>query len=368
MNLEKLSTYESNQLLNSDEFDWFNPSMYKRVVELGFRNVEWNEIPDELLLYLFLHDEPSLGSKRKETTKKEYFREAKQFMDYVFQTSGSIRSLHHEDVQNYQLQLEQQGYKSTTLRRKSVVIQQFLSYLVNKGIIDDDLTKSMKRISVKKETLVNRDFYDTEVQALLDYYQEEDYFMYTLLYVLISTGLRIQELADAKWGNVFYQPEVGLYFLTVVGKRDKAREVPIFEDVLEVIKEFRMRRRFTGELKNDGTPFFPKASGQHYSFKYLSQKFSNEILSLQGQFEFINQRVQREEAMKEEGHNIKYRITPHTCRHYTASYFLSKGADQKAVQDLLGHESSSTTDGYLRRKRKFEEHAAVKVGKTFMSH
>jgi len=365
LEIEKLNS--QNEVIKSEEFDWFNPLMFEKVTEVGFRNVNWNEIPDEMLLYLFLHDEPTLGSKRRDTTKREYFREANQFLDYVFKNYGGIRQLHHEDVLNYQLYLEKEGYKATTLRRKNVVVQQFLSYLNQKNILNQDLTQSMKRISVKKENLVNRDFYEDEVQSLLDYYEKNNWFMYTLLYVLVSTGLRIQELANAKWSSLFYHPDVGMYFLTVIGKRDKAREVPIFEDVLEVVRELRMRRGFTRELEHDGSPFFPKADGQHYNFKYLSQKFSEEILSLEEQFDFIKQRIQREEAMKEEDKSIRYRITPHTCRHYTASYFLSKGADQKAVQDLLGHESSTTTDGYLRRKRKFEEHAAVKVGKTFMS-
>lgn len=359
-----LTQNTSLQLVNN-EMDWFSDDTYKEIAKHGFRNIDWNQATDALLLYLFLHDEPTLGSKRKQSTLKEYFREVSQFINYLHEQHQSLQQLHHEQIINYQLHLESKGYKSTTLRRKSTVVQQFLTYLYKKEIVKDDLTKSMKRISIKREDLVNRDFYEEEVKELLDYFKKQDWFMYTLLFTLVSTGLRIQELCNARWSSITYQPEAGMYFVSVVGKRDKLREVPLFNEVLEVLKEFRMRRGFSVDFSED-TPLFPKPNGDSYNFKYLSNEFTKQIEQLKDRFSFIQKRYEMEQHFNENGKAIRFRITPHTCRHYTASYYLSKGADLKAIQDLLDHESSVTTDQYLRRKRKFSEHAAVKIGRKFM--
>ncbi|MYL32871.1 tyrosine-type recombinase/integrase [Pontibacillus yanchengensis] len=350
----------------SNEVDWFDDTLYKQVIAHGYRNIDWSHIPDDWLLYLFLHEEPTLGKKRKMNTLKEYFRDIRHFLSYIHDKDLSVRQTHHEELAHYQHQLSEQGYKPMTLRRKTAVVKSFLSFLYRKGIINEDLTRSMKQIAVEKEDLVNRDFYEEEVQALLDYYKKHNWFMYTMLFVLVSTGLRIQELSTAKWSGVYYHPEVDLYFITVIGKRDKVREVPLFDEVLEALTEFRSRRGFHSALGDDGTALFPKPSGNHYHFKYLSHEFTNQINQLAGVFPFIKRRMDMEEQMMNDGKSIKFKITPHTCRHYTAAYYLSKGADLKAIQNLLDHESSSTTDNYLRRTRKFHEHAAVKIGGQFM--
>ncbi|KGX92069.1 hypothetical protein N781_02845 [Pontibacillus halophilus JSM 076056 = DSM 19796] len=360
-------TFSTTSITLPTDVDWYDATLYQQIQQHGFRHVDWDRLSDEWLLYIYLHDEPTLGSKRKESTLKEYFRDIRDFLLFVRDLAPSVRSLHHEEVSAYQGHLEARGYKPTTLRRKTTVIHSFLRFLHRRGIIEEDLTASMKRIAVKKESLVNRDFYEEEVQALLDYFKEHDYFMYTLLYTLVSTGLRIQELASAKWSGIYYQPDVDLHFITVFGKRDKLREVPLFEEVFQVIREFRNRRGLSLDLSKDTeSALFPKPNGAHYHFKYLSNEFSKNMYQLKDTFSFIAKRIQLEEATRQEGKPIKYRITPHTCRHYTAAYYLSKGADLKAIQDLLDHDSSQTTDQYLRRTRKFSEHAAVKIGGQFM--
>lgn len=369
--IDRLRRMFMNQIVQpltnkNSEIDWFSKDTYLTIVQQGFRNIDWTKASDELLLYLFLHDEPTIGTKRKHTTLKEYFREVQQFLHYIHQWYESVRDLHADDVPQYQLKLEEKGYKPTTLRRKSTVVQQFLLFLYRNGMIKDDLTISMKRIAIQKDQLVNRDFYEEEVQELLIYFKKHDWYMYTLLFTLVSTGLRIQELCSAKWSSITFQPEAGMYFVSVIGKRDKMREVPLFNEVLEVLKEFRMRRGFSGEINGDSTPLFPKPNGDSYNFKYLSNEFTKQIEQLQDTFGFIKRRLEMERQFAAEGKSLRYKITPHTCRHYTASYYLSKGADLKAIQDLLDHESSVTTDQYLRRTRKFSEHAAVKIGGSFM--
>ncbi|MFD2216409.1 tyrosine-type recombinase/integrase [Metabacillus endolithicus] len=355
----KGNKYDLN--LSSPEF-WNNNQFFKIFIDNGFSSVSWDHVPDEMLLYLFLHDEPTIGKKRSDNTKREYFRDVKEFIEFANHFGGT-RYIDEEDVQKYQYIIEEKNLSPSTLRRKTSVIKQFLTYLFKRGALKKDVTIMLKRVSVDKEQLVNRDFYDHEVQQLLEYFKKENYFAYTLLYVLVSTGLRIDELATAEWSSLFYYPKNDSYFLSVTGKRNKERNAKIFNDVLEVVSEFRKRRGINSELSEvDETAFFPKASGEHYNSSYLSTEFSRLILTTSDIFPFIKRR-----KMLHEKGDKRFNITPHTCRHYTAAYFADKGIDLKSIQDMLGHESLLTTERYLRRRRNLEDHAGVKVGGNFIN-
>ncbi|OIJ13529.1 hypothetical protein BKP35_08945 [Anaerobacillus arseniciselenatis] len=323
--------------------------------------MNWKNTPIEVLLYLFLHDQPTIGQKRADSTKKEYLRDLNQFINYMYDNGISqIHLLTPEHLLQYQRYLENK-YKKTTLLRKSSVIKHFFRYLANKKIIQEDITVQMKRPKTKLNELVNRDLYDHEVEQLLEFFKKNDWFAYTLFFLLVTTGMRINELSTAKWSDIRFQPSVGYHFLKVIGKGDKERDVMIFDDVLEVVLENRKRKSLTTKIgKFDGTAFFPKANGKHYNTTYLSNEFTR-LVSL-APFDFIQDRFKKEEQSATEGKLIRHRITPHTCRHYTASFFKEKGLDSKTIQDLLGHSSLLTTERYLRRNRTIENHAGVKLG------
>ncbi|MFS1519501.1 tyrosine-type recombinase/integrase [Bacillus sp. SCS-151] len=356
----------SNQNLVINEKDWLDQSLYVQIARQGFRNVNWSEVPDEVMLYLFLHDEPAHGRERSNQTKKEYFRDIRDLLAFASEFGG-IRYVNQDDIEVYQSRIHEK-YKATSLRRKSAVIKQFLRYLNVRGMINQDLSLMMKKVAIKKEDLVNRDLYEHEVKQLLDYFKKKDWFAYTLIFILVSTGLRIAELASANWSSLMYHEKLDRYFLTVIGKRKKERPVVIFNDVLEVVKELRRRKGLTTELNpEDETAFFPKSNGSHYNSSYLSNEFSRLIMSTADVLPLVKQRLKKEEDYEKQGNSIKFRITAHTCRHFTATYYSDQdGIDVKDVRDLLGHESITTTETYLRRKRRLEEHAGVKLGEKFM--
>ena len=349
--------------LNSSGIDyWKDNRLFQKVLNHGYSQMDWEKTSDEFLLYLFLHDEPTLGKIRSEKTKKAYFRDLSDFLSFAKEYKG-VKNLHPDDLKKYQYIMEETGYAPTTLRRKTAVIKQFMRYLLQIGAINQDNTFLMKRTSINKDQLVNRDLYEHEVRQLLNYFKTNDYFAYTLLFILVSTGLRISELASARWADLFYYPEQDRFFITVTGKRNKERIAVIFKDVLRVIQEFRKRRGHESELSEDNpTAFFPKADGSHYNSAYLSHEFSRLILNTHEIFPFIKRR----KILHEQG-NKRYNITPHTCRHYTAAYFAEQGVNLKAIQDMLGHESITTTESYLRRKRRLEEHAGVQVDNLFLN-
>ncbi|RTR26568.1 hypothetical protein EKG37_21085 [Robertmurraya yapensis] len=348
---------------------WKNKKLFHEIEKYGFSNINWTEIPDDVLLYIFIHDQPTIGEKRKNTTKKEYLRDLNQLLSYLYNPANnlpSLRELKPEDLLGYQRYLEGK-YKKTTLLRKTSVVKHFFRYLASKEILNRDITLQLKRPKTKYEELVNRDLFNHEVSQLLEHFKMTDWFAYSMVFSLVTTGMRIMEFSTAKWRNLRYEERVGLHVLTVLGKGDKERDIIIFDDVLEVIKENRRRKNLNDTVGAlDDTAFFPKSDGTHYNSTYLSNEFTRLVSN--APFDFIKDRFVKEELSAGEGKHIKYRITPHTCRHYTAAFFMDKGIDLKSIQDLLGHASMHTTDRYLRRKRSIEQHAAVKLGeKSFIN-
>ena len=90
---------------------------------MGIRNIDYSQLSEESLVYLFLHDEPSL-TKRSERTKQQYLHDLSHFLRYIKESIGTIQELSHNEMEIYFYQLSK-TYATTTLRRKKTVVQQF---------------------------------------------------------------------------------------------------------------------------------------------------------------------------------------------------------------------------------------------------
>ncbi|RUS44900.1 site-specific integrase [Cohnella sp. AR92] len=338
------------QLQLQEQFSWLDKKLYAAISNEHFQNTDWLSIPDQLLVYVFLHDEPTYGKVRSEGTKSEYLRDLLDFLQFAAGLGG-IRQLAPEDMLIYQDNLSSR-YANTSFRRRTTVVKQFLRYIYQKNAVNADLTRLMKKVAQPADELVNRDLYENEVETLLEHFRSTDFFMYALLFILLSSGLRINELASAEWKNVYYEPRAGYHFLDVIGKGNKLRSVLLFDDLMPVLFEFRKRRGLGGELdRGSPSPFFPKGNGRAYNSKYLSNAFKEKILETE--LPLVKHR--------------KDPITPHTCRHYYAARLDHAGSSIDSVRDALGHSSIITTKGYLLKNRQRENHAALKVGRNFIS-
>lgn len=94
-------------------------------------------------------------------------------------------------------------YAATTLRRKKTVVQQFLKYVYDNTGLSDDYSSRLKKVSVKKEDLVNRDLFSEEVNEILDALKKTSFFMYTLFFLLTTTGLGLRKLQTQN-GQILY--------------------------------------------------------------------------------------------------------------------------------------------------------------------
>jgi integrase/recombinase XerD len=149
-----------------------------------------------------------------------------------------------------------------------------------------------------------------------------------MLEILYSSGLRVSELTDLKTGQIF--ADIG--FLRVIGKGNKERLVPIGRDALKYL------RIYLEDVRVHVQP----AKG-HEQFVFLNKR--GKKLSRVMVFLIIKKQV--------ESIGLKKNVSPHTFRHSFATHLIEGGADLRAVQEMLGHESITTTEIYTHLDRDY---------------
>jgi integrase/recombinase XerD len=149
-----------------------------------------------------------------------------------------------------------------------------------------------------------------------------------MLEVLYSSGLRVSELVELKLNNIYF--DVG--FLRVIGKGNKERLVPIGRDALKYLKIFieEIRVHIPVQKGFEGDVFLNKRG------KRLTRITVFTVIK---------------ELAKKIGLNKT--ISPHTFRHSFATHLIEGGADLRAVQEMLGHESITTTEIYTHLDRDY---------------
>ena len=241
-------------------------------------------------------------------------------MDYL--TSQGITSFQDADrlvFLNFisSIQLEKQA-KPSTIARKLSTYRSFYRYL-NEYIGFD--VNPLESISVPNKKRKIPDFlFINEIEYFLDSYQSEDpvglrdQTMFTLLY---ACGLRVSELCTLQWNQI----DLNSRIVRVLGKGKKERLVPFFSGFEKQLKKYKLRY-WEKYAKSDFV--FVNQRGKGFTsrgIQYLMQKHADEI-------------------------GMHMKLHPHMFRHSFATHLLDHGADIRLVQELLGHESLSTTQIY----------------------
>jgi integrase/recombinase XerD len=149
-----------------------------------------------------------------------------------------------------------------------------------------------------------------------------------MLEMLYSSGLRASELVELKKSQVF--GDVG--FLRVVGKGNKERLVPVGKDALRYMK------LYEEHIRNAQQP--AKGHEEYVFLNRRGQKLTRVMLFL----------IIKKAAAQA---GIEKSISPHTFRHSFATHLIEGGADLRAVQEMLGHESITTTEIYTHLDRDY---------------
>jgi integrase/recombinase XerD len=149
-----------------------------------------------------------------------------------------------------------------------------------------------------------------------------------MLETLYSSGLRVSELVELRISNIFLEDG----FLKVVGKGNKERYVPIGREALKYLKIY----------FNDIRVHVPVQKG-HENYVYLNRR--GKKLTREMVFTIIKNLARKIK--------LKAPISPHTFRHSFATHLLDGGADLRAIQEMLGHASITTTEIYTHLDRDY---------------
>ncbi len=208
-------------------------------------------------------------------------------------------------------------------------LKSFYKFLIYEGEMDVDPTTLLEapKLGRKLPDTLSIQEIDQILEAI-DHSTPEGTRNRAMLETLYSSGLRVSELIGLKTSNVHF--EVG--FLRVTGKGNKERLVPIGRTALKHINIYREEVRVHLDIKQG-----------HEAFLFLNRR--GRQLTRQMVFTFLKDLVVKA--------GIKKTISPHTFRHSFATHLIEGGADLRAVQEMLGHESITTTEIYTHLDRDY---------------
>ncbi|OEK00480.1 site-specific tyrosine recombinase XerD [Roseivirga sp. 4D4] len=208
-------------------------------------------------------------------------------------------------------------------------LKSFYKFLVYEGELDSDPTVLLEapKLGRKLPDTLSVEEIDQILEAI-DHSTPEGTRNRAMLETLYSSGLRVSELIGLKVSNIHF--DVG--FIRVFGKGSKERLVPIGKTALKHINIYRDEVRVHLDIKPG-----------HESFLFLNRR--GRQLTRQMVFTFLKDLVAKA--------GIQKTISPHTFRHSFATHLIEGGADLRAVQEMLGHESITTTEIYTHLDRDY---------------
>lgn len=268
----------------------------------------------------YLHLEKGLA----EASRFAYMNDLKKLNEYFLIKAYDfpVQHLTLNHLQQFLQYLNELGFASASQARLLSGIKSFFSYLVLERILETspaDLLEAPKLDKKLPEVLS----YDEIEQMLasIDLSKAEGHRNRAMLEVLYACGLRVSELTGLRISGLY--PEIG--FVRVIGKGNKERLVPIGETALKQIDFYMEQRKLMDNID--------KKSEDIVFLNRRGKQLTRNMIFL----------IVKEAAVAA---GIDKNVSPHTFRHSFATHLLEGGADLRIVQQLLGHESITTTEIY----------------------
>ena len=226
-----------------------------------------------------------------------------------------------EDIASFISSEVDKGISKRSQSRLISSVKSFFGFLETEGRLDNNPadTVDSPKLSRHIPTVLSVD----EVKRILesvDLSAPEGHRNRAILEVLYSCGLRVSELVSLRISDLFLEES----FIRVIGKGDKQRLVPIGEPAIRAVQLYLSQTRRAFASKKDEDILFLNRRGRQMSRQMV--------------FLIIKRQCEAAGITKE--------VSPHTFRHSFATHLVENGADLRAVQQMLGHESILTTEIY----------------------
>ncbi|WP_461790874.1 site-specific tyrosine recombinase XerD [Pedobacter sp.] len=251
-----------------------------------------------------------------------------QYLDYT-ESSLSIQQIQLKNLREFLAWLNELGAEASTQARVISGIKSFFWYLAEEEIIStnpSELLETPKKTRKLPDTLSVHEI--NLLVAAIDASRPEGMRNKAIIETLYSCGLRVSELTELKISNLFEETE----FIKIVGKGNKERIVPIGATALKLIKIYINEVRVHHTVKKGSEDFIFL---NRFGAKLSRIAIFNLIKSLTV------------------AAGINKVISPHTLRHSFATHLIEGGADLRAIQEMLGHASITTTEIYMHLDRDY---------------
>jgi integrase/recombinase XerC len=250
-----------------------------------------------------------------------YGRDLGQFIDYIGERGGTFRKVDNVQIRGFMALLHERKLKKSSSARKLAAIRSFFKFGVKKRWIAENPAKIVA--TPKQEKRVPSFLSEEEMAGFLEVPPSEkplDLRDSAILELLYASGIRVGELV----GINLEDANLGERLIRVRGKGKKERLVPFGRTAREGLAAY-LRVRPALVLDRIGE----KALFLNYQGRRISSRSVERIVD-----KYIRLTA------------VKRKISPHSLRHSFASHLLSRGADLRVIQELLGHESLATTQKY----------------------
>jgi integrase/recombinase XerC len=254
-------------------------------------------------------------------TIASYRRDLNQLGRFLEERGTVLTSVDNVILRSFLATLYERKIKKSTIARKLAAMRSFFQFCIRNKWIQDNPAKVVA--TPRQDKHVPSFLSEQEMEAFLDLPRSDkplDLRDKALLELLYATGLRVSELVGINIEDISFEERL----IRVLGKGKKERIVPFGKMAEGSLNEYMRARIAIHQGKIDEKALFLNYRGERLTSRSVERIVDKHIQS---------------SAMRR-------KISPHSLRHSFASHLLSRGADLRAIQEFLGHESLATTQKY----------------------
>ena len=261
-----------------------------------------------------------------ENTASAYLNDVRHLAAFLDEISVSPEAVEPDHLHAFLATLHDLGISPRSQNRMISGIRTFYKYLLLEKYIASDPSELIELAKIGRDLpeVLSVEEIDAMI-AMIPPDKEESLRNHAIIELLYGSGLRVSELVDARLSRLDLQERL----LIVEGKGSKQRIVPVSPVAASLIADYLMQRRLLNEKPEGRDILFLNRRGRPLS-RVMVFYIIRDLAALAG---------------------IAKKVSPHTLRHSFATHLLEGGANLRAIQELLGHESISTTELYIHLDR-----------------
>jgi len=271
--------------------------------------------------FIFLNDEKGFSDH----TIKSYKNDINKFLNFLSERKIELKEVSKIDIRDFLADQYDLGLSKKTIARRLASIKSLFKFLFNSSFVTKNPTLFLSTPKMSKKL---PDFIDekmiNELMNQPDLGTEKGLRDKAVLELFYSTGMRLSELINLNISSVDDKNNL----IKVTGKGSKERLIPFGKRAKFSIEKYLNKRALSLSSSNNEVPLFVNDKNERVPRRTIQRRISNYIKMIAS----------------------GKRLGPHTLRHTFATHLMDRGADIRAVGDLLGHSSLSSTQVYTHVK------------------